>query len=159
MQEAYKNKKKRSLKVKLILHSIVEVRISWVLLLHQLCKHQLFRQYSTIVTVYFSTRFFSLDSNQKTIRKLKNGRLKQSLSTTSNMNRHLLRKKSHQKFSVMRTKNTGVSKNIVCFGILIHGLFWRQKKHQCLYFPYWDFLTNFWRSNWQSIFDVVERLC
>ena len=25
-------------------------------------------------------------------------------------------------------------------------------------FHYWDFLTNFWRNNWQSIIDVVERL-
>ena len=26
-------------------------------------------------------------------------------------------------------------------------------------FHYWDYFTNFWRNNWQSIFDVVERLC
>ena len=25
-------------------------------------------------------------------------------------------------------------------------------------FHYWNFLTNFWRNNWRSIFDVVERL-
>ena len=36
---------------------------------------------------------------------------------------------------------------------------WRQQKHQCLCFHYWDFLTNFWRNNWRSIFDVVEWIC
>ena len=46
---------------------------------------------------------------------------KQSLSTT-NMNRQLLLQKSRQKFSVMKTKKTGVSRKIVCFGILIHVL-------------------------------------
>ena len=56
-------------------------------------------------------------------------------------------------------KKTGVSRKIVCFGILIHVLSWRQQKHQCLCFHYWDFLTNFWHNNWRSIFDVVERLC
>ena len=38
-------------------------------------------------------------------------------------------------------------------------MFWRQQKHQCLCFDYWEFLTNFWRNNWRSIFDVLERLC
>jgi hypothetical protein len=47
----------------------------------------------------------------------------------------------------------------VCFGISIHVLSWRQQRHKCLCFHYWDFLTNFWRNNWRSIFDVVERLC
>ena len=32
----------------------------------------------------------------------------------------LLRRKSRQKFSVMKTKKTVVSRKIVCFGILIH---------------------------------------
>ena len=60
----------------------------------------------------------------------------------------------------MKRKKIGVSRKIVCFGILIHVLSWRQQKHQCLCFHYWDFLTNFWHNNWQSIFfDVVERLC
>ena len=36
---------------------------------------------------------------------------------------------------------------------------WKQKKHQYLCFHYWDYLTNFWRNNWRSIIDVVERLC
>ena len=35
---------------------------------------------------------------------------------------------------------------------------WRQQKHQCLCFHYWDDLTNFWRNNWRSIIDIVERL-
>ena len=56
-------------------------------------------------------------------------------------------------------KKTGVSRKIVCFGILIHVLSWRQQKHMCFCFHYWDFFTNFWRNNWQSIFDVVEILC
>ena len=44
---------------------------------------------------------------------------------------------------------------MVCFGISIQVLSWRQ---QCWWFHYWDVLTNFWRSNWRSIFDIVERL-
>ena len=35
---------------------------------------------------------------------------------------------------------------------------WRQQKHHCLRFHYWDFLTNIWCNNWRSIIDVVERL-
>ena len=35
---------------------------------------------------------------------------------------------------------------------------WRQLRHQCLCFHYWDYLTNFWHNNWRSIIDVVERL-
>ena len=46
---------------------------------------------------------------------------KQSLSNI-NMDRQLLHQKSRQKFSVMKTKKTGVSRNIVCFGILIDVL-------------------------------------
>ena len=55
-------------------------------------------------------------------------------------------------------RKTGVARNIVCFGILIQVLSWRHQKHQCFCFRYWDFLTNFWRNNWQPIFDIVERL-
>ena len=40
----------------------------------------------------------------------------------------------------------------------IHILSRRQQKHQCLCFHYWDDLTNFWRNNWRSIIDIVERL-
>ena len=68
----------------------------------------------------------------------------------------LLRQKSHQKFSVIWTKNWCFQ---VGFGILIHVLSWRQQKQQLLFFHNWDFLTNFWRNNWRSIFDIVERLC
>ena len=75
------------------------------------------------------------------------------------MDCQLLHQKSGRKFSVMKTKKNGVSRKIVCFGILIHVLSWRQQKHQSLCFHYRDFLTNYWRNNWQSIFDVVERLC
>ena len=32
-------------------------------------------------------------------------------------------------------------------------------KYQSLSFHYWEYLTNFWRNNWRSIIDVVERLC
>ena len=56
-------------------------------------------------------------------------------------------------------KKKGVSRKIVCFGILIHVLSWRQQKCQYLCFNCWDFFTSFWRNNWQSLFDVVERLC
>ena len=31
-------------------------------------------------------------------------------------------------------------------------------KHHSLCFNYWDYLTNFWRNNWQSLIDKVERL-
>ena len=44
-------------------------------------------------------------------------------------------------------------------GDLIQVLSWRQQKHRCLCFHYWDYLTNFWRNDWQSIFDIVGRLC
>ena len=29
-------------------------------------------------------------------------------------------------------------------------------KHQFLCFHYWDYLTNFWHNNWQSIIDVAH---
>ena len=48
---------------------------------------------------------------------------------------------------------------MVHFGILIHVLSWRQLRHQCSCFHYWDYLTNFWCYNWWSIIDVLERLC
>ena len=49
---------------------------------------------------------------------------------------------------------------IVHFGILIHFLSWRQQKHQCSVYAFVTeiFLTKFWRNNWRSIIDVVERL-
>ena len=31
-------------------------------------------------------------------------------------------------------------------------------KHQCFCFHYWDYLTNIWRNNWQSIFDPTNKL-
>ena len=58
-----------------------------------------------------------------------------SLSATSNMNCQLLHQKFRQKCSVVKTK-TGVSRKIVCFGILIQILSSRQQKHQCLCFHY-----------------------
>ena len=57
----------------------------------------------------------------------------------------------------MKTQKLIFLEKIVCFGNLIHVLSWRQ--HQCLCFHYWDVLTNFWRNNSWSIFDVVDRLC
>ena len=39
----------------------------------------------------------------------------QSLSTTSNMDRQLLRQKSRQKLSVMKTKNWCFQKNSLCW--------------------------------------------
>ena len=72
------------------------------------------------------------------------------------MDRQLLRQKSHQKFSVMKTKKLVFSeKYVVCFGILIHV---EDNRNTSVCFHYWDFFTNFWRNNWRSIFDVVERL-
>ena len=67
-------------------------------------------------------------------------------------------------FIFKQLKSQELNKKLVfpdffCFGILIHVLSWRQQKQQCLCFHYWDFLTDFCRNNWQSIFDVVERLC
>ena len=46
---------------------------------------------------------------------------------------------------------------LVNFGILLHILSWQQQKHQCLCFHCWDYLTNFWHNNWQSITDIIER--
>ena len=50
---------------------------------------------------------------------------------------------------ILITENikTGVSRKMVCFGIWIHILSWRQQKHQRLRFHY------FWHINWQSISD------
>ena len=42
----------------------------------------------------------------------------------------------------------------VHFSNLIHVLSWKQQRHQF----FWYYLTNFWRNNWWSIIDVVERL-
>ena len=82
-----------------------------------------------------------------------------SLSTTSKMDRQLLHQKTHQKssqkISVMKTKKLVFPEKTVCFGILIHILSWRQQKHQCLCFHYWDFWTNFCRNNRRSIFDFA----
>ena len=78
----------------------------------------------------------------------------------SNMDRQLLRQKSHQKFAVMK-KKPGVSRKIVCFGILIHVLSWRQQKHNSAYV----FITEiFWQTVDEIIddpylTDVVGRLC
>ena len=61
----------------------------------------------------------------------------------------------HQKSIILskilsnENKKIGVSRKIVCFGTSIHVLSWRQQKHQCLRFHYWDFLTNFWSNNWR----------
>ena len=85
-------------------------------------------------------------------------RYKQSLFITSNMDHQLLCQKSHQKFSVMKQKNCCFQKN---------SLFWHFYSHFVLkttetpvfMFSLLRFFTNFWRNNWQFIFDVVERLC
>ena len=50
--------------------------------------------------------------------------------------------------------NYGLS-SITSNGSQIISFLW---KHQCFCFHYWDYLTNFWRNNWRSIIDVVERL-
>ena len=82
----------------------------------------------------------------------------QSLSTTSIMNRQLLRQKVRQKISVIKT-NT--------YLFLLSS---RQKVNKM---PTWTifvlssqvfvlnteiFWGTFWRKNWRSIIDVVERL-
>ena len=82
----------------------------------------------------------------------------QSLSTTSIMNRQLLRQKVRQKISVIKT-NT--------YLFLLSS---RQKVNKM---PTWTifvlssqvfvlnteiFWRTFWRNNWRSIIDVVERL-
>ena len=78
------------------------------------------------------------------------------------MDRQLLRQKFVKYSQKWKHKDWCFQKNyvfkIVHFGILIYVLSCRQQKHQCLCFHYWDYLTNFWRNNWQSIIDVVERL-
>ena len=87
---------------------------------------------------------------------------KQSLSTTSSMDRHLLHQKIRHIISVMKT-NTGVfvvfktKRELKCQNELFWSIIlW---KYQCLCFHYWDYLTSFWHNNWRSIIDVVERLC
>ena len=65
-------------------------------------------------------------------------------------------------FSVMKIKTLVFPEKLYfknsLFDILIQVLSWRQQKHQCLCFHYWDYLTNFWQNIWQSIFDNIERL-
>ena len=62
--------------------------------------------------------------------------------------------KVRQIISVIKNKNWCFQKNdiskTVHFGILIHVLSWRQQKHHCLCFHYWDYLSNIWRNNWRS---------
>ena len=76
----------------------------------------------------------------------------------------IIMSKVRQIISVMKTLNTGVSREMILqkqciLTFSFTFLSWRQQKHQCLFFPYWDFLTNFWRNNWQSIFGVTKWLC
>ena len=47
------------------------------------------------------------------------------------MDRQLLRQKTYQKILSNENIKTGAYKKIVCFGILIHVLSWRQQKHNC----------------------------
>ena len=52
------------------------------------------------------------------------------------------------------------NKHTLCFqriGILIHGLSWRQQKHQCL-FSLLRFFDKLFDNNWRSILDVVKIL-
>ena len=44
----------------------------------------------------------------------------------------LSRQKIRQKLSVIKTNTSDDIKKIVHFGILIHILSWKQKKHKCL---------------------------
>ena len=57
---------------------------------------------------------------------------KQSLSTTSIMDRQLLRQKVCQKISVIKTNICDDITNIVHFGIFIHVLSWRQQKQKLI---------------------------
>ena len=56
-------------------------------------------------------------------------------------------------FVVYRTKRELKCQNKLFFEI---EFLW---KHQSLCFHYWDYLMNVWRTNWQSIIDLVEKLC
>ena len=58
---------------------------------------------------------------------------KQSLSTTSIMDRQLLCQKVCQKISLIKTNTCDDITKIVHFGILIHALSGRQQKHKCLF--------------------------
>ena len=81
------------------------------------------------------------------------------------MDRQLSSSKVCQIITVMKTKRLVFPEELYlkngsfwlfnsCF-VLIRG----QQKHQYLGFHCWDYLTNFWHNNWQSIIDVLERLC
>ena len=54
-------------------------------------------------------------------------------------------------FVVFKTKHESKCQNELFLKYHFSG-------NQCLCFHYWDYLTNFWRNNWRSIIDVVERL-
>ena len=56
------------------------------------------------------------------------------------------------------SRNTGVSREISFLHFDSRVWSGGQQKYQCLCFHYWDYLTNFWHNNWQSLIDVVERL-
>ena len=57
---------------------------------------------------------------------------KRKFSTALIIDNQLSRKKIRQKFSVIKTNTSDDIKKIVHFGILIHILSWKQKKHKCL---------------------------
>ena len=89
---------------------------------------------------------------------------KKSCICSQNSNHHisehfsrvfLLRQKVHQIISVIKTNTCG----FVVFKTKREIKCKNEVETQSVCFQYWDYLTNFWRNNWQSIIDVVERLC
>ena len=69
------------------------------------------------------------------------------------MDRQLLHQKDCQIISVIKTNTFIVFKTkpeLRCQNEL-------KTRNDCFY--YWDYLTNFWCTNWRTINDVVERLC
>ena len=96
------------------------------------------KSHGQVLTVFhkISDRNFSFSFDGQLIKK--------SLSANSN-----------KYWSSIITSKT--SSKIVHFGISNQVLSWRQQQ-KSVCFDYWDFLQTFWRNNWKSTIDFVERL-
>ena len=114
--------------------------------------------YSRYKFTEFQFRIFNFDGILFTPRCYKKGvffhpekshALKQSLSTTSNMDCQLLRQKIRQKISGLKT-NSGV---FVVFKTKRESKCQDELETQSVCFHYWDFPMNFLK------FDVIKRLC
>ena len=95
------------------------------------------RFFSTLNTIAESFYYVNYGLSIITSKKLSNN--------LSNQNKHLCFCCLQDKMWIKMPKWT----------IFVISFLW---KCRMFCFDYWDYLTNFWCNNWQSIIDVVERL-